>query len=104
MIPGKTWKTLIGSQASLQTDCDMEGFNVLCADSSASKARIGILGNEPFNCTSCDSRIGLPGTGGYHDDSNRCGNGAIYLADNGVKHINAMGCILVQWDEKRKES
>ena len=92
-----TWKTLIGSQASLQTSCSKEGFNALSTGNGASKARIGILGNNENDCVSCDSRIGF-GTGGYHDDSNTCGNEAInhWSSDNGGKHIKAMGYILVQ--------
>ena len=89
-----TWKTLIGSQASLQTNCNMEGFNAVCILSSYSKARIGILGNNQNKCTSCDSRIGF-GTGGSPDGSNTCGNVAEFLPDNGEKHIKAMGYILV---------
>ena len=77
-----TWKKLIGSQASLQANCNKEGFNVL-SDSS-----------NPCDC-SCDSRIGF-GTGGDYDDSNTCGNEATYYADNGDRHIKAMGYILVQ--------
>ena len=90
-----TWKTLIGSQASLQQKCDKEGFNVVGASSLHSKARIGIISNNENECNSCDSRIGF-GTGGYHDDSNTCGNEAQALPDNGDKHIKAMGYILVQ--------
>ena len=88
------WKSLIGSQASLETGCNKEGFNAVCSISAASKARIGFLGNNGNACDSCDSRIGF-GTGGYHDDNNTCGNEAI-AADNGDKHIKAMGYILVQ--------
>ena len=45
--PGRnTWKTLIGSQASLQTSCNKEGFNAAASDKGSSKARIGILGNR----------------------------------------------------------
>ncbi|XP_078352332.1 uncharacterized protein LOC144637032 [Oculina patagonica] len=88
------WKTLIGSQASLQRNCNKEGFNSV-GNSSNSKARIGILGNEQNDCRSCDSRIGF-GTGGLHDDSNTCGNQATHLADNGNKHIKATGYILVE--------
>ena len=87
-----TWKSLIGSQASLQTDCNREGFNVI--GPRHSKARIGILGNQENHCNSCDSRIGF-GTGGYADDSNTCGNEATHSPDNGEKHIKAMGYILV---------
>ena len=90
-----TWKTLIGSQASLQTNCNKEGFNAVCSDIGASKARIGFLGNEQNDCSSCDSRIGF-GTGGYRDDSNTCGNQATSTPDNGDKHIKAIGYILVQ--------
>ena len=89
-----TWKKLIGSNASLQTNCTKEGFN---AASTVSKARIGILGNEQVHCDNPDSRIGF-GTGGYPNDGNTCGNEAdgYYLPDNGEKHIQAMGYILVQ--------
>ena len=93
-----TWKTLIGSQASLQTNCNKEGFNAVCTyGSSPSKARIGILGNNESNCVGCDSRIGF-GTAGRMDDSNTCGDNTIsgHTSDNGPKSINAMGYILVQ--------
>ena len=89
-----TWKKLIGSQASLQRNCDKEGFNAV-VNRGNSKARIGIIGNEQNHCNSCDSRIGF-GTGGYPDDSNTCGNEGKHKADNGDKHIKAMGYILVQ--------
>ncbi|XP_027056161.1 uncharacterized skeletal organic matrix protein 5-like [Pocillopora damicornis] len=89
------WKLLIGSQASLQYHCDKEGFNAVCSWSKTSKARIGILSNNEDLCSSCDSRIGF-GTGGTPDDSNTCGNSAVYPTDNGKKLIKAMGYILVQ--------
>ncbi|XP_078351809.1 putative skeletal organic matrix protein 5 isoform X2 [Oculina patagonica] len=76
-----TWKTLIGSQSSLQRNY--------------SKARIGFLGNDGSGCSHCDSRIGF-GTGGLYDDSNTCGNEACCSPDNGDKHIKAMGYILEQ--------
>ena len=85
-----TWKTLIGSRASLQPNCNKEGFNAIGASTTHSKARIGILGNEQNDCNSCDSRIGF-GTGGYSDDSNTCGN-----QPHSDQHIKAMGYILVQ--------
>ena len=64
------------------------------------KARISILFSNENECNSCDSRIGF-GTGGYPDDSNTRGNDALaqYDADNGNKHIKAMGYLLVQWQE-----
>ena len=90
-----TWKSLIGSEASLQQKCNLEGFNAR-RPNDYSKARIGILGNEQDDCGTCDSRIGL-GTGGSPAyNSNTCGNEAVNSADNGHKHIQAMGYILVQ--------
>ncbi|CAH3128154.1 unnamed protein product, partial [Pocillopora meandrina] len=89
-----SWKTLIGSEASLQSDCNKEGFNVICGGSGFSKARIGIATNNQNHCNSCDSRIGF-GTGGHPDDSNTCGNEASLSPDKGDKHIKAMGYILV---------
>jgi len=91
----QTWKNLIGSQASLQYNCNREGFNTASSDSGFSKARIGYLGNNANDCHLSDSRIGF-GTGGFPDDSNTCGNEATYTTDNGDKHIKAMGYILVQ--------
>ena len=85
-----TWKKLIGSEASFDT----EGFNVICGGSGFSKARIGIATNNQNHCNSCDSRIGF-GTGGKPDDSNTCGNEASLSPDNGDKHIKAMRYILV---------
>ena len=89
-----TWKTLIGSQVSLQQKCNKEGFNAACKV-TYSKARIGIIANNDNNCASCDSRIGF-GTQGYPDDSNVCGNVAKHRPDNGEKFIEAMGYILVK--------
>ncbi|XP_015747961.1 PREDICTED: uncharacterized protein LOC107327731 [Acropora digitifera] len=88
------WKSLIGPQASLQTNCSKEGFNVVVA-SISSKVRIGIIANNENDCLTCDSRIGY-GTGGLQDDSNTCGNEATIVPDNGDKHIKALGYILVQ--------
>lgn len=89
------WKKLVGSQASLQHNCNKEGFNVFGASFGLSRTRIGILGNNEDNCGSCDSRIGF-GTGGAHDNSNTCGNEVRYGGDNGDKHLKTMGYILVQ--------
>ena len=87
-----TWKTLIGSLASLQTNCNKEGFNSIC---SGGKARIGIISNNENTCSSCDSRIGF-GTGGNPDNSNTCENVAKHGGDKGNKYIKTMGYILVQ--------
>ncbi|PFX23046.1 Hemicentin-2 [Stylophora pistillata] len=89
-----TWKKLIGLEASLQLNCDREGFNTVCEDETYSKARIGIVNNDYDSCLYCDSRIGF-GTGGRPDHSNACGNVANHSPDNGDKFINTMGYILV---------
>ena len=90
-----TWKALIGSEASLQSNCNMEGFNAVGSNPAHSKARIGWISNNENDCSSCDSRIGL-GTGGFHSDTNSCGNEATIGPENGDKHIKAIGYILVQ--------
>ena len=89
------WKTLIGSEASLELHCNKEGFNCMSGESDHSKARIGIIANNNNDCIRCTSRIGF-GTGGAYDDSNTCGNEATIDPDNGDKHIKAVGYILVQ--------
>ena len=96
-----TWKALIGSLGSLQTNCNLEGFNVdggLGSESfGRARARIGIISNDFDNCIGCDSRIGF-GTGGRPDDNNVCGNAADgdWNPDNGGKNITGIGYILVQ--------
>ena len=91
----ETWKSLLGSEGSLQLNCNMEGFNVFDVFGCA-KTRIGIIANNENSCFVCpDSRIGF-GSGGAHDPSNTCGNAAKYGADNGDKDLKAMGYILVQ--------
>ena len=90
-----TWKSLIGSSASLQYNCNKEGFNAVGDKSGQSKARIGIISNNQDHCATCDSRIGF-GTGGMHDNTNSCGNEATRNSDNGDKHIKTMGYIMVQ--------
>ena len=90
-----TWKSLLGSDASLQPYCNKEGFNAHTRFPGHPKARIGILGNEQNHCDSCDSRLGF-GMGGGSDDSNTCGNLAEWGGDNGNKYIKAMGYIFVQ--------
>ena len=91
-----TWKSLLGSLASLQPNCNKEGFNaVIPGDSFRPKARIGIIANEQNDCNTPDSRIGF-GTGGNPYNSNTCGNQANHGGDNGDKDTKAMGYILVQ--------
>lgn len=87
-----TWKSLLGSEGSLQIACNREGFNSVC---NKCKVRIGIVSNNEYSCLSCDSRIGF-GAGGHPDDSSTCGNAATWSPDNGDRNIKAMGYVLVQ--------
>ena len=91
----KTWKSLIGFNASLQYNCNKEGFNARSNWKDYGRARIGFLSNHEPNCGACRSRIGF-GTGGRIDKSNTCGNDAGIGSDNGLKLIKAMGYVLVQ--------
>ena len=90
-----TWKALIGSEASLQSYCNKEGFNTVGNSLTHSKARIGLISNNQNDCSSCDSRIGF-GTGGLQVDANTCGNEASVGPDNEDKHIKAIGYIFIQ--------
>ena len=87
------WKTLIGSQASLQMNCNMEGFNSRCFWSPNSRVRIGFAANNQADCWTCDSRIGF-GSGGSPDDLNTCGQAA-QNGDNGNSFITAMCYLFV---------
>ena len=94
----ETWKSLIGSDASLQLNCNREGFNTVDVnriDVYHSEARIGIVANQENDCKTCDSRIGF-GTGGYFEDAVACGNVAYVGGDNGDRRTPGMGYILVQ--------
>ncbi|PFX28259.1 Protein HEG-like 1 [Stylophora pistillata] len=91
----EAWKSLLGSQASLQHNCNKEGFNALSVvNKFTSKARIGIIANNENDCDDPDSRIGF-GTGGHPDHFNTCGDEA-RLSDNGKKTIKTFGYIFVQ--------
>ena len=53
-----TWKSLLGAQGSLQSNCNKEGFNAVGrSDYQQSRARIGILGDDRNDCGNCDSRV-----------------------------------------------
>ena len=92
-----TWKSLIGSQASLQQNCNREGFNAMSIRGHHAKARVGIIGNNENDCQWTDSRIGF-GSGGVPNNDSTCGNEAVakHNADNGDKSIKTVGFIFVQ--------
>ena len=90
-----TWKKLIGSKASLQHNCNREGFNAVGGGHTPNKARIGIIANEQNDCDSCDSLLGFGLDNGPYDES-PCGNEAKHSPDNGDRLTYAMGYIFVQ--------
>ena len=85
-IGRKEWMSLISS-ASLQHNCNMEGFNVQCSQPWP-KARIGIFGNNEDDCKSCDSGIGF-GIKTYHEKGS---SGNIYKKNM----LKTFGYIFVQ--------
>ena len=85
-----TWKSLIGSSASLQYNCNKEGFNAV--PTTWRRVRIGFVANNEHHCNNCDSFIGF---GSVMPDLT-CGNYATGNTANGSKHTKAMGYILVQ--------
>jgi len=68
------WLSLLGT-ASLQDNCNQEGFNV-APPGGYSVVRLGIIGNQELDCLSPDSRLGFGGGGGLcgEDPNNSCGN------------------------------
>ena len=60
-----TWKSLL-DDSSLQTECQIEGFNSHASDSYGPRmgvVRIGIIADDVNNCKSCNSRLGVGGGG-----------------------------------------
>lgn len=90
----EAWKGLIPG-SSLQTYCNMEGFNIATQNTAI---RIGIVGNNEDECKSPDSRLGFGGTGNRcgQDKSNSVGNEARCSSDNGNKSIKVFGYIFGQ--------
>ena len=100
-IGRNTWKSLL-DDSSLQTECNIEGFNSHASAINVPRpavVRIGIItDNMVSNCQSCNSRIGFGGGGDMLGlEVNPCGNEAVYRdLDNGEKHLKAFCYILLQ--------
>ncbi|CAH3115056.1 unnamed protein product [Pocillopora meandrina] len=91
-----TLQKLIGSNFSLQHNCNKEGFNASSDQRDRSKVRIGIVSNDQNHCCSCNSLIGF-GIRSHPKGAKSCGNEALHDGlDNGEKSIKAMGYILLQ--------
>ena len=88
------WKGLVGPNASLQRNCNQEGFSSRVSSNVRSRVRVGIISNQEGDCHTPDSFIGFGGGGSGF--KNACGNGASWGPDNGNKNIKAFGYIFVQ--------
>ncbi len=88
LFSGATTTTAVGRAAwgglvpgsSIQPECGAEGINVSGGGGGAARVRVGILGNESMDCTSCDSFIGIGGS--YM---------AIAIHTGNVARVNAAG-------------
>jgi hypothetical protein len=54
------WLALLPG-AGIQTNCNLEGFNLTTGGATTARVRIGLVGNQEDDCTSPDSLIGLGG-------------------------------------------
>ena len=86
------WMTLING-ASLQQNCNKEGFNVKCSHYRRN-SRIGILGNNEKKCEYCNTVIGF----GIEIRVRHSSSGNIYYRTNPPTDIklNTFGYIFVQ--------
>ena len=80
------WMSLVNG-AKLQRNCNKEGFNV-----PYPKCRIGIVGNNEFHCSSCDSVIGF----GIEKGNRKCSSGNIQFYPEPQKITKTFGYIFVQ--------
>lgn len=89
------WKSLLGTSASLQPNCNLEGINI---SASAQRMRVGILANNELDCASPDSRLGIGGVplAQCAGDTETTGNTACFGGDNGDVSIAAFGWIEVR--------
>lgn len=95
MLGRDAWKNLLGTSASLQPNCNLEGINV---DASPERVRIGIIGNNEADCASPDSRLGIGAVpleqcGGMVETT---GNTSCFGGDNGDVSIAAFGWVEVR--------
>ena len=101
-----TWKSLLDN-SSLQTQCDLEGFN---SNASAinvpnpAVVRIGIIADNNHNCLNCNSRIGVGGGGDRGgQEVNPCGNEASFSDPYIKQHLEAFCYILLQQNTHKKK-
>ena len=90
-----TWKGLIGSTASLQPNCNLEGTNVF---NDLTRVRIGIIANQELDCLSPDSRLGVGGGGTVcgGPPTQSAGNTSCFMGDNGDVELPAFAWVFVR--------
>ena len=69
------WLSLLKGSA-LQDNCNREGFNVVPDSNYIERVKIGVLGNDDFDCASINSYLG------FGTPSSGCGNRGRYLGFN----------------------
>ena len=91
------WKGLVGTDASLQPNCNLEGANVY---HELTRVRLGIIANEQEDCDSPDSRLGVGGAGlpvcDPVPDVQTAGNSSCYGGDNGDVELAAFAWVFVR--------
>jgi hypothetical protein len=88
------WKSLLGTTASLQPNCNLEGTNQASANT---RVRLGIIANQEADCTSPDSRIGVGGGGEVcGSPTESAGNSACFSPDNGDVELPAFAWVFVR--------
>ncbi len=88
------WEALL-ADGSLQSHCQLEGFNVVTTSTSL---RIGIQGNNEQDCATVDSWIGLGAASNVCGMTNKpvAGDMACYGADFGDRTTSISGAIFVR--------
>ena len=74
-----SWLSLISVPYIMQPNCNVEGFNIRHPFASAS-ARLGFVGNNEYDCITCDSWMGF----------------SVRYTSCGARNIPAFGYIFVQ--------
>jgi hypothetical protein len=85
-----SWMKLPGP-GSLQPFCNLEGVNAITPQA---RVRIGILGNQQNDCSSCDSFIGFGAQ--YGQENMACGNLAYRVPDAGDRTDPDFGYIMAR--------
>merc|ERR1711964_72246 len=88
------WYSLTDN-ASLQHNCNRQGFNVR---HQGARVRIGMIANQEGNCGSPDSRLGFGGRGSWcgQHNNNACGNECRCSCQHGDRSETRFGYIMVR--------